>query len=779
MQLSDPELAKIRFHPQQTEQYLSVFRPTTAMAALVNSGAGPVARGSYVIPYNTVSSGSYLAIEAGMTMLVGTTPGGRELGKIRVRSATNTNITVSENSSINWPAAVYLTVLRYFELWPVYPRIISNPSNPEDVIFFKDYDISYTNQNDILGAFPCAGSHLAGWAGDNFYFTNTGTSHVLGSALTHDWAFEGATVTGSTSATPGNITWNTPGHYVVRYRVTAANGSVDITYRYVSIYNRPSASSQNNPIAKWEIDTVSGSRDEAGYNTQIRVVEENLSINEGDVVVIFEENWYGAEKISLGSNTSNPDIFFVGHVLSNSISFDYQSKTSSFEVASITSLMRSMEGFSISVESKRNPNTWFELKNMNGKSAIYHYLRWHTTLLNLSDFQFFGTDQNTQYFDSDRGSILDAIDNYMRSALEGKVVADLQGRVYAEVGAWVTSNPTGSYPTIMSITRRDWLGEPSIVERLSPPISFLERGGVAYSGPVTGTFSALISSAPGSVPAFRGGEDKNQGMTLASQTQLNELTGNLLANKNSQFPEISMRMAGNYRNFDIAPQNTVAMDILSTDNNRQIEIHAPYIIDKISWIYDVKNKVRIPEVSFISLINGPTGETVTIPPVEDISFGGGFNVPGIRMPHINPLVPGLTTGIRFWGGRFDDSSLSVNPSVITASGKFIGLMPLADSTLVSLGTNGPIIVNSGWYLIVAVPKASTSNGSDATLSFFEPVSWNSTDSLLFKDMSPSTVGDITFVRPVYYTAGQTVAFTIFFAAPGGFVALDLYIVKLF
>lgn len=784
MQLSNSEIETIRLNPQQTELYLSVFQPTTALACQVN---GVVAKGAYQIPYTSVSSGSYLSVENGMTLLVGTTVGGRELGKIRVRSATNTHIIVSENSTIDWSSAIYLTVLRYWEIWPVYPRIISDPNNVESVIFYKDYDIAYTNQNSILGAFPCAGSHLAGWVGDSFYFTSTGTTHLLGSALTHDWAFEGATVTGSTSAHPGNITWNTPGHYVVRYKATGANGSVDTTYRYVSIYNRPSASSSNIPILKWELDTVSGGRDEGGYSATMRVIEENLSINEGDVVVLFSDNWYGSQNISLGGNSHNPSIFFSGHVLNNTIHFDYKKRTTEFEVGSITALMKIMEGFSVSVESKVSPTTWYELLDMDGRRALYHYLRWHSTVLSLADFQFMGTDQKIQYFDSDRTSIFDAIDNYMRGTLEGQVVSDLQGKVWAEVGAYATSNPTGSFPTVMTITKRDWLGEPTIVEKMSPTVSLIERGGVAFSGVITGTFSALLSSAPGAVPGFRGNEDKSQGMALASQTQLNELTGNLYANKNAQFPEISMDMSGNYRNLDIAPLNSVGMVINPEDTNRNIYINAPYLVDKITWQYSPKNKILLNSVEYISLLNGVSGETITIPDVQTVAAGGGFNVPNTRIPTINPLVPiSGNSNIAYWGARL----LNANTSAGTYTGSFYNfpagvfqLDPSSDTTLVlaTLGTTPPTILTSGLYLVVAAPVTPIFSVTTLSLIFTAPNGFISPYTMKFKDATFNQIQS-PFVRPIYFTAGDKIKFDVAYTGgtpdPSDTLQLDLFLTRL-
>ena len=159
MRLSNSNLELLRTRPQETKLYLSIFQPQAVFKARINNASA--ARGDRVIPFDTVSLGAYTDIKANATMWVGTSDGARDVGKIRVRSATSGNVTVSENSNIEWDDDLFLTVFYYFELWPVFPRIIANPSNEADSIFYKDYDIPYTNQNSILGTFINMGPNRA------------------------------------------------------------------------------------------------------------------------------------------------------------------------------------------------------------------------------------------------------------------------------------------------------------------------------------------------------------------------------------------------------------------------------------------------------------------------------------------------------------------------------------------------------------------------------------------------------------------------------------------
>ena len=630
MQLTPADIELLRTRPQTTSLYLSIFQPVAIFKAQVNAGASPVAKGSYIIPFNTVSLGLYTYIQEGMTMWVGTTPGGMEVGKIRVRSATSTTITVSENSDIVWANGLYLTVFRYWELWPVYPRIIQNPANLEDVIFYKDYDIPYSNQNSILGTYTNAGPHRASLLDPasgqaQIYYSSTGTYNLLGNSLNYNWFFEGATVTGSSSANPGYITYNTPGHYVTRLSVSGSSGAVDTTYRYVSIYN-----SANPPITKWTLDGLQGSRGEGGYTASIKVFE-TIPIQEHAVVVIFGKNEYGSTQRNLGGNFPNAgDILFVGYVDKDSISYDYQHSEVSFDAASLTAAMQKSSGFGVSVKSVLSPTRWYELLDMDGRRALYHYLRWHTTALSITDFQFVGDDKKIQYYDSDRGSMYDAIHNYMQNTLVGSVVSDRQGKVWMEIEAMAYPDPTGTFTPKMNITTRDWMNSPAIEERLTDDVSYMEWGGVAYSGVNTGTFDPIISEAPGTAPGFYGTIDSHQGLALINQSQLNRMTGNVFANRNSSYPTIGLDMSINAGNLDIAPQETAELHIAPSDTVRNVAIDGLYITDSISWKYNPKGLSLLPTVDMKELVNGNAASTVIIPPVENI--GEGLSVSTWNMP---------------------------------------------------------------------------------------------------------------------------------------------------
>lgn len=685
MYLTDSQIETLRQQPQSTELKLSIFEPRIIFQAQINSTG--TFRGMREIPYDTVSLGSYTSIEPNFTAWIGSTPGTKDIGTIRIRSASASQLVVSENSNIDWQNDLYLTVFRYVELWPVYPRIIQDPSEPEDTVWYKDYDIAYTNQNSILGTFINMGPHRAAYRDPasglaQLYYSSTGSYNLLGNSLSYSWFFEGATITGSTVADPGWITYNQAGFFTTRLIISGSSGSVDTAYRYISI---------DPPEYRWQLMTLGGSRSEGGHIASIKVFS-IIPLQEHAVVVLHRKSFYGNTQVNLGGNFPNTgDIFFVGYIDRDSISYDYEHSEVSFDAMSLTGLMRESSGFSVSVESRNNPQYWYQLLDMDGRRAIYHYLRWHTTALQIGDFQFVGDDYKIQFFDSDRESMYDAINNYMRDTLIGQAVSDRQSKTWIEVEARAYQNPTGSFPPFMEITKRDWMNSPDITERLSPDVSFMEYGGVAYSGTVTGTFAALIGSAPGTTPDFHGSVENHEGLALSGQSQLNNMVGNIFANANSPFPEVSMDMAISAANLDIAPQESLRLRIAQGDTVRNLAIDSLYIPEGITWQYDPEAFTLLPQIDFQQLINGIVGETVIIPisPVDNV--GGGFNVPGIQVPQIPALsVPAFGGGITSYLVA-DDESGARPPDLQVVSQL---------GTSISIQNNNEVVLHErGYYLV--------------------------------------------------------------------------------
>jgi hypothetical protein len=656
------ELALLRTQPHKTRLYLSIFEPQTVFAAQVNDAGA--AKGDKVITYNNVTAGNFLAIGPGMTLYVGSTAGARDKGSIFVIKADATTITVGENSHINWADDDFLTTVNFHQIWPVYPRYVQDG---EEITVYKIYDIAYADQNEDLGSFLVMGSNYAGFINQTsgscqVYWDGSECENVQGTTgSTYTWSFEGGDPTGSSAITPGWVTYDTAGHYRTLLRVDTPLGGADIGVRHVSIYERP-GEGENVPILSWGMQDFNGSRDEGGYTSRIWIKENVESIVDGALVVIFADDWYGTTQQSIGGNSTNREsIVFSGYILDGSIEYDYQTSTVSFDVGSPSEIMKMGEAFSVSVQDSNDPDAdaanknkggdpWFYLVGLSVKTALYHYIRWHSSVYTLMDIRYTGTDFDIQYFDADRTSLYDAVDSILKSAVYGKAVCDRQGALYFEIDDGAVNNAASTLNKNMFVDNHDWMGTPSITERYVDEISYLEMGGVAYSGGGSGTWSALLSAAPGNTPGYRGKNLKVSGLALTSQGQLNTLVGNIWENMNSDFPELSLDLVGNFRNIDIAPQEIITVTLQSDDTFRGLSWEQKaFTPTAMRWSYDSQVGTFLPNVTLEEVTQGNAGQTIAIPvaPPDE-----GFDQPPLPVPPPIPPIPvpplDWSIGLGYW-----------------------------------------------------------------------------------------------------------------------------------
>ena len=596
----------LRNQPHDVELQLSIWQPTELLRCRVNNSA--IAKNARTIAYDGVTLGSHTSVVAGMTLLVGTTAGGSELGRVRIRSITSSSMLVAENSDILWADNMHLTVINQHELWPVYPRMIQDPADNELVIWYKDYDITYSGQNSILGTFICMGSNRAGdlrGGSHQEYWSASGTYNVAGSAITdYYWEFGGASPASGTVHTPGMVTWDAPGDYKVSLTTTAANGGVDTSYRYVKIEQTPS-------VTQWSFERPpTGARAEGGSSCEIAVYDlpSDVVIRPQTIVTIYSKERRGDTVSNFNGN-----VFFTGYVKDGSITQNHDIKEISFELVSIVGMMKEVENFGVSLEYAATPADWYQIPFATIRPAIYHYLKYHSTVLAVADYEFVGTDRNIQYFDVARETLHGGLNNLLKNTLFMEIVADRKGKIWSEVMAKAIDNAPTQFPTVMTVQKGDWVAEPEIKVNYTRPLSYIELNGIQYSA--GGASIPLIGCAPGTAPGTEGKAKRQPGLALSSQEQLNNLCGNIYTNENYRLPSVNMKMRGAWTHLDIAPQEAYRMNILPEDNSVRVDVSGSYFAESIAWEFEHADSYLSPLVTWnVITQNDLVGDTIVVPP---------------------------------------------------------------------------------------------------------------------------------------------------------------------
>lgn len=648
------DLALMRQRPHEARLYLSIYKPPTRWTG---QATGTFAHPNMDIDY-VGGAGDTGEVEAGMTLRVGTSPGGSEKGRVRVRSIDGSSVGVAENSDILWEVGDYLTILDFFEVWPVFPRYVLD-YDELTVTAYKDWDIEHDNQNNDLGSWIKMGPHRAALRDPasgqaQVYWTASGSANLKNEALSYSWEFAGGDPATSSAHTPGYVNYTGTGHYTTKLTVTTTGSVADESYRHVSIYDYPHVGG-NAPHTEWGFDDLTGDRETGGYTGRFWVRQPVADLVDGALVVIFGDVRYGDTVAELGGNAlNNAQVFFVGYVRGDTITYNYQDSIVEFDVDSVTEIMKNTESFSVSVESKATATTWFELADMNAERAVWHYLRWHSTAMLCTDFAFDAeNDQLIQYFDADRESLYDAIHTLMDGTLVGTVAADRQGMVWVETDAPVIINATGTLPVGMSLHPVDWMNEPRLEETQTGVISYLEFGGVAWDGPGNDP-DPLIGAAPGDAAGSKGRNERIQGLALEDQDQLNQMVGDAFAWANARFADGQIELAGTYLALDIAPLDSILLNLAEGDTQRGYEFDGkPFTVRSVSWKFDAERKLLLPTINIHEVTSGYSGQTIPIPDAPDAD---GFEIPPIDVPPIPDPVdgPGPTAiGAGLIGARVD------------------------------------------------------------------------------------------------------------------------------
>lgn len=639
-QITDAQLSRMRQRPHRTVAYLAIYDPSTVLAAKINMAS--ISSGEREIDIS-ILSGDAGEVESGMTVYIGTIPNGRDKGRLRVISCDGSALTVAENA-VDWTDGWYLTVVRFFEPWPRFSRIVLDDDNVP--IFYKDYDIAYTNQNQYMSPVVNMGPNDAGFmttGAYSVYYSSSGSFDPTddGMPTGFAWVFEGGDPTGSHEPDPGWVNYTGAGQFTTRLIATTDSGKELAAHRHIMVYDRPDAG-PNRPVTRWGIRSFDGDREDGGYTLTIFVREQvDFSrVHDGALVVLFTETWQGGERVSIGGNAENrSDILFSGYIESESIRRNPITSNLEFTVRSITGIMESLSTYSATLESKVNAVTWNELRDMTVDKAVINFLRWQSTILEIADFHPTGDTKRVQYMDFSRGNLKEAVSELYESTIAAQFVADRQGALWAEIDASLRSTGSRGLPAALLLTDQDWRSEISIERVDRDDLAYLEMGGIHYSGPTSGTFDAYLAGAPGDVAGYFGGVERTTGLVIAGQPQLNELVGLAYARANAEYADVTIPIAGDYRHIDIAPQERLLVTLDSGDTFRGIEWdEKPFIPQEINYDLFPESQSLMMTLGVREETHGPPGTKIEIP--EDPPWDSG-DLPDfdINFPPLIPLPP--------------------------------------------------------------------------------------------------------------------------------------------
>lgn len=635
--------------PQDFPLYLYIHSPATVFAAQVNQTvfSYPLMQ----ITFDSVTTGAYTDIKEGMTVLIGTSAGLDNLGRVRVRKsaagtvATSTVLNVSRSSrgtgdgELNLANDVYITVLDQYLIWSVPPYITDTG------VIYKDgeipFNINYAHRpkanigGDVLKVVDVgvteADVYFDGQYSMRFHPDATST-------LTYSWDFPGCTPSTSSSATPGLV--EVPlGKRHVSLTVTDSNGVTHTSRALVVVTD------EDDPdlIKYWAVD--SWTEGQQGQEIRIRV-DQPLSYvtypDSTDVLICTSEH---EDQVGLAGREH---MLFSGW-LSEEVTRVEASERGlvsrlSFGLADVATRLRELPSFPDTVDRKSTPTNWMEMEGANPDRFVHYRLDWHTTALTRADFYPSGYGDNYAFTTlSSSGSDMFEDITWITGATAHLITCDIYGALWMRQDPQIT--PTAAQNAALSIgierdttsrltlEPRQWSGYGYTHQRT--PRTHFNWGEALLTSTANMSNNLTIYTAhvvaPGFSPGQGAGEDNTTQQIVKSVNELRMRVGNIYRARqnalksNFQIDLIPMRSA-------IHPANMewVTMTLNSGQSGyRGRTLTSQRVLPiAIEYDVDVSRGIRRPRLSVEVEVTDGTPATPYTPKSNDLS-DWSFNIPDI------------------------------------------------------------------------------------------------------------------------------------------------------
>lgn len=641
---TSPELALYRAPGKWTKLRAAIFSPSTIYTARINQLF--VTNDQVLeITYDT-GVGTLANVLTDMTLLVGSSAGAYDVGICRIRSADATKFYISETSDIVWADNLYLTVINDFQLRAKHVLI-------DEGVSYMDGGIAYSDQHTNFDPTPIMGSHrcleLTG-ASVSATFDFSGSYVVDGSSIS-TYATSSPTASGGSNlstATP-TLVWNTTGWHAVYLTVTAANGKSFFGVRYVRVWDG------SDPLVP--VSAVTGSQDaEAGGWSFSMTLRQNVTLADvrerALVLLVAEDHWGDGSTGSIGPVVGSENIVAVGWIAEESIVWNPEAGSVSFRIQGAQHWMGRIPAYPDGVEfTSGTPAAWTQIQNLTVRLGIWHFLHWRTTATRVMDI--FLTDD--ALYSAEVSSLASTLWEQIREMAYLQIYArtgvNAQGQLFVEVHPQLVPEVSRTWPTIMTITKGDWLGEISFDRATIQEVAAVALSGVAVNSSGLGT--PYFSLSPGKSYPHYGSPESQDNLLVGSQSQANRLAGMYRNWRNNPYPDIPISLAADVRLIDCFPRQWCSLTIASGDTPRGISFSGHVVPKSVQLTFEEDSGYLHRDVSFEAETFEGQAVTHTVPGEGDRSVPPTPPLP--RLPTFPVIIPGSGGG----GGSTDGPTVVV------------------------------------------------------------------------------------------------------------------------
>ncbi|MBI9042931.1 MAG: PKD domain-containing protein [Anaerolineaceae bacterium] len=620
------ELALLRADRQWSELYLVFGKPGAVYSALVNQS-------SFDDPMHEITfdngTGTLSDVKVGMLLYVGSSAGAWDKGIVRLRkSPSSTKFYFGMESDVSWANNDHLTVVREVGLRPRHPA--------EGSVLVMDADVAYSDQHDDFAPVPVLGPHvgLLLEGASVVHQRDASGSWVPGSTISSfAWFTDGPASVGISSTTAANptFTFNTVGTYLIGCTVTAANGATTTSFRTTVV--------SDDPVVDFEIMTCSGDVDNGGWLFKVKLYD-NAALSDvlpGGLVMVCAKDYYGDTQESIGPVSGFEHLVAVGWIDGESIDWGSEQGSVTFQCQGPHYWLEKMGAYPVNLEhSSGAPEGWQQIQNLTVDKALWHILTWRTTATMCMDVvNLTGSTDKSNLLSTAGENVWGQLNELARKVV-GRPLCDALGRLFIEIDTQFVPSGSRNAPTVMAITDTDRVNV-DIPRAPSQKRSAVNLGGLYFDG---STETVYLSKAAGAVLSLYGRPESVENLVLSSQSQANQLAGDILAERNNLYPFIDVEMAQNNRMVDIAPMQRLTISVASGDTPRGISLTDQKILPRRverRW----KGEYLMNYFECEGETSGQSGETVAyVPPAKRSNLASELPydlTTGFELPAMKPL----------------------------------------------------------------------------------------------------------------------------------------------
>lgn len=555
---------------QLKDMHLYLDIPTPIFKARLNlaSAVYPLT----ALPFDGVTLGTYDLIQPDMTLILGTTDGADDLGRVRVQNlASTTSIPIGrvsqgiEDGTITAQNDAYITVWDDYRVWA---RI---PVETADGDVFKDSDVPVGDFNTELPPVANCGPGFADYIDPitdlitvQFPDGGVNTSFAMADGatiVTHDWDVKDGTITVGTSASAVITATFPAGKRWVAYTVTDSNGKQH-TSRCLVVAVDP----DDDVTVPFTVATLA--IEAKGQTLSVGILEDMPRSTYPDgCPVLF---WWDTPS----SPGDRDHMRFIGYHQSDSVSIRATPtgliRETTLHCLDVAGRLDTLPGFPQALERNDEEEYWAYMPTLTLRKALHYLAHWHSTALSLADLDLpieLEDDYPSMRLDSTGSSLYDQINSRAQSAVPDYwLTCDIQGRLHV-IADWMLLDVADRPASFVGTLTEEYWQDIKVDYRRPPLIYLLDSSAVVCSTDwlVLGgenTLPLAFCKAPGYAFGQGVSEMRTAEKLTPSQEVLNSCEGHRYARINARYGLFTIiEPSGDIDTFQPAHMNHVQLNI--------------------------------------------------------------------------------------------------------------------------------------------------------------------------------------------------------------------------